>query len=62
MPRKVRKIKNDPRKVVMYIAQKIWDYRLKEIMSTLSLNHYGSASNAIYRIANELIENAVLQK
>ena len=31
-PGKSGKIKNRPRKVVMYIAQKIWDYRLKEIM------------------------------
>jgi hypothetical protein len=44
----------------MYIAQKIWDYKLKEIMSTLGLNQYGSANNAIYRMASELIENAEL--
>lgn len=41
----------------MYIAQKIWDYRLKEIMSSLNLNNYGVAGNAIFMITNELKEN-----
>jgi chromosomal replication initiation ATPase DnaA len=30
---------NIPRKVAMYIAQKIWDYRLIEISKTFGLSH-----------------------
>lgn len=58
--RKGGKIKNKPRKVAMYIAQKIWDYRLKEIMRFLGLKHYGAVGNAIFMVASELKESPEL--
>ncbi|WP_278025363.1 transposase [Legionella yabuuchiae] len=45
---------NIPRKVAMYIAKKIWDYRLKEIADAFGLNHYGGVANAIFRLSREL--------
>jgi chromosomal replication initiation ATPase DnaA len=41
---------NIPRKIAMYLGQKIGDYRLNEIASVFGLQHYGGVASAIYSI------------
>ena len=60
--RKGRGLKNQPRRVAMYLAQEIGDYRLNDIAKRFGLAHYGGVSNAIYRVKQELIDDRKLMK
>ncbi len=48
---------NTPRKMAMYIARKYGDYRFQELADAFGLQHYGSASYAVYAFAQELQNN-----
>ena len=52
--KKGRGCKNTPRKVAMYLAQKIGDYRLQEIAEAFGIAHYGGVSHAIHSILEML--------
>ncbi|MDK1025047.1 MAG: transposase [Gammaproteobacteria bacterium] len=53
-PKKGRGVKNQPRKIAMYLAQHIGGYRLTEIAEAFGLKHYGGVSNAIHMIKQEM--------
>jgi len=55
--RKGRGVTNRPRKLAMYLAQKIGGYRLNDIANAFGLRHYGGVSNAIYMIRQEMEED-----
>lgn len=52
--KKGRGVKNQPRKIAMYLAQYLGGYRLTEIAKVFGLKHYGGVSNAIYMIKQEM--------
>ena len=52
---------NTPRKIAMYIARKYGDYRFQELADAFGLQHYGSASYAVYAFAQELQNNEGLK-
>jgi len=54
--------KNMPRKIAMYIGQKIGDYRLNEMASFFGLRHYGGVSSAIYSVVEALKLDEILSK
>ena len=54
--------KNMPRKIAMYLGQKIGDYRLNEMASFFGLSHYGGISSAIYSVVEALKLNGDLTK
>jgi chromosomal replication initiation ATPase DnaA len=43
---------NIPRKIAMYLGQKVGDYPLNEIASIIGSRHYGRVSSAIYSIVD----------
>lgn len=53
---------NNPRKIAMYLAQIIGDYRLTEIAEYFGLHHYGSVSASVYTIKQELEKDKSLKK
>ena len=55
-------MKNQPRKLAMYLAQRIGDYRLTEIAKVFSLTHYGGVSNAINSIKQDISSDPQLQQ
>ena len=59
--KKGRGVKNEPRKLAMYLAQCIGDYRLTEIAEQFGLRHYGGVSNAIHMIKQALEEDKKLK-
>ena len=54
--------KNMPRKIAMYLGQKIGGYRLNEMAPFFSLRHYGGVSSAIYSVVEALKLDVVLSK
>ena len=60
--RKGSGLKNQPRRVAMYLAQEIGDYRLNDIAERFGLAHYGGVANAIYRVKQELDNDRKLMK
>ena len=54
--------KNMPRKIAMYLGQKIGDYRLNEMASFFGLRHYGGVSSAVYAVVEALKLDEVLSK
>ncbi len=56
-----RGIKNTPRKIAMYLLQRVGDYRLTEIAEIFGLNHYGGISNAIYTVRQEIEHDSNLK-
>jgi putative transposase len=48
--------KNIPKIIAMYIAKKIYDYRLKEIAEVFGLAHYGAVASAISKLTAQLSE------
>lgn len=43
-----------PRKIAMYLGQKLADYRLNEMASFFGLRHYGGVSSVIYSVVEAL--------
>ena len=62
MVKKGRGIKNQPRKLAMYLAQKIGGFRLNEISEFFGLKGYGGVSSAIYMVKQALEQDAELRK
>ncbi len=60
--KKGRGLKNRPRKIAMYLGQKLSDYRLNELASVFGLKHYGGVSNAISMIKQEIDQDKLLQQ
>lgn len=60
--RKGRGLKNQPRQIAMFLAQKLGDYRLNDIAEIFGLSHYGSASNAIYQVKDAMADDVKLCK
>ncbi len=61
-PKKGRGCKNIPRKIAMYLAQKVGDYRLREIAAVFGLAHYGGVSHAINCVVDILTQHFPLPK
>ena len=51
-----------PRKITMYLGQKIGNYRLNEMAAFFGLRHYGDVSSAIYFAEEALKLDKVLSK
>ena len=62
MVKKGRGIKNQPRKLAMYLAQNIGGFRLNEIGEFFGLKGYGGVSSAIYMVKQALEQDAELRK
>ena len=60
--KKGRGVKNQPRKLAMYLAQRIGGFRLNEIGEFFGLKGYGGVSSAIYTVKQALEQDAELRK
>ncbi len=60
--KKGRGLKNRPRKIAMYLGQRLCDYRLRELAEVFGLKHYGGVSNAISMIKREIELDKTLQQ
>lgn len=52
--RKGRGLKNTPRKMAMYLAQYLGDYKLTEIALHFGLRHYGGVASAVNAVKGEI--------
>ncbi len=59
--KKGRGVKNQPRKLAMYLAQRIGGFRLNEIGEFFGLKGYGGVSSAIYMVKHALEQDAELR-
>lgn len=60
--KKGRGVKNQPRKLAMYLAQRMGGFRLNEIGEFFGLKGYGGVSNAIYMVKQALEQDAELRQ
>ena len=60
--KKGRGVKNQPRKLAMYLAQRMGGFRLNEIGELFGLKGYGGVSSAIYMVKQALEQDAELRK
>ncbi len=60
--KKGRGVKNQPRKLAMYLAQRIGGFRLNEIGEFFGLKGYGGVSSAIYMVKQALEQDSELRK
>jgi len=60
--KKGRGVKNQPRKLAMYLAQRIGGFRLNEIGEFFGLKGYGGVSSAIYTVKQALEQDTELRK
>ena len=54
-----RGVSNYPRRVAMYLAQRVGDYKLREISEYFGLNHYGSVGSEMSTMKEQLVKDKV---